>query len=40
MSVWSLHVFPDQEIHKRVAQIDEKTMTSVANAIHALTKVT
>lgn len=36
---WSLHVFPDQEITKRVAQVDEEPMTTVAETIHDLTKV-
>ena len=39
VSPWSLHVFPEQEIRKRVAQVDEKTMTSVATTIHDLTRV-
>jgi len=39
VSPWSLHVFPDQEIVKRVAQVDEKTMKTVAAEIHELTKV-
>ncbi|HKL28748.1 MAG TPA: type II toxin-antitoxin system PemK/MazF family toxin [Natrialbaceae archaeon] len=38
-SPWSLHVFPDQEIVKRVAQIDEPTMEAVARKIHEFTKV-
>lgn len=38
-SPWSLHVFPDQEIVKRVAQVDEKTMRTVAEAIRNVTKV-
>jgi len=38
-SPWSLHVFPDQEITKRVAQVNEETMTTVADEIHDLTKV-
>ncbi len=39
VSPWSLHVFPDQEIVKRVAQIDEETMRIVAEEIHELTRV-
>lgn len=39
VSPWSLHVFPDREIRKRVAQISEETMRTVAEQIHALTKV-
>ncbi len=39
VSPWSLHVFPHQEIAKRVAQVDEETMDAVARAVHDLTKV-
>lgn len=39
VSPWSLHVFPDQEIRKRVAQIDEETMRTVTDTIHELTRV-
>ena len=39
VSPWSLHVFPDQEIAKRVAQVNEETTTTVADTIHDLTKV-
>lgn len=39
VSPWSLHVFPHQEITKRVAQVDEATMTAVADGIHDLTRV-
>lgn len=39
VSPWSLHVFPGQEITKRVAQADEETIASVAHRIHELTKV-
>ena len=39
VSPWSLHVFPHQEIIKRVAQVDESTMTAVADGIHELTQV-
>jgi len=39
VSPWSLHVFPDQEIVKRVAQVDEETMKIVAEEIHELTRV-
>ena len=38
VSPWSLHVFPAQEIQKRVAQVDEKTMREVAETIHKLTR--
>lgn len=39
VSPWSLHVFPEQEITKRVAQVDEQTMGAVADTIHDLTRV-
>lgn len=39
VSPWSLHVFPHQEITKRVAQIDETTMSTVADAIQNVTRV-
>ncbi|EMA12343.1 type II toxin-antitoxin system PemK/MazF family toxin [Haloarcula marismortui] len=39
VSQWSLHVFPHQEITKRVAQVDESTMTSIADGIQELTRV-
>ncbi len=39
VSPWSLHVFPDQEIVKRVAQVDDRTMQTVADKIHELTTV-
>lgn len=39
VSPWSLHVFPDQEIMKRVAQIDNETMVTMANRISELTEV-
>ncbi len=39
VSPWSLHVFPAQEIEKRVAQIDSEVMRTVAARIHDLTKV-
>jgi hypothetical protein len=39
VSPWSLHVFPHQEITKRVAQVDNATMTAVADGIHELTRV-
>lgn len=39
VSPWSLHVFPHQEITKRVAQVDNSTMTAVADGIHKLTRV-
>jgi len=39
VSPWSLHVFPHQEITKRVAQTDDSAMTTVADSIHELTRV-
>lgn len=39
VSPWSLHVFPDQEITKRVAQVDEPTVEAVAGTIRDFTKV-
>ena len=39
VSPWSLHVFPDQELRKRVAQIDENTQKAVAETIHEQTRV-
>jgi mRNA-degrading endonuclease toxin of MazEF toxin-antitoxin module len=39
VSPWSLHVFPHQEITKRVAQTDDSTVTAVADRIHELTQV-
>jgi mRNA-degrading endonuclease toxin of MazEF toxin-antitoxin module len=39
VSPWSLHVFPHQEITKRVAQVDDSTMTAVADGIQELTRV-
>lgn len=39
VSPWSLHVFPNQEIVKRVAQVDDETMSTVANSICELTRV-
>ena len=39
VSPWSLHVFPAQEIQKRVAQIDSDVMRTVAERIHDLTRV-
>lgn len=39
LSPWSLHVFPDHEISKRVAQVAESTMETVADRIHSLVKV-
>ncbi|ERH12050.1 MAG: PemK-like protein [halophilic archaeon J07HB67] len=39
LSPWSLHVFPHQEITKRVAQVDETTTSAVADEIHQLTRV-
>jgi len=38
-SPWSLHVFPDREIAKRVAQVDETTMEAVAAEIREFTEV-
>ena len=39
VSPWSLHVFPDAEVTKRVAQVNEETMRGVADVIHELTSV-
>lgn len=39
VSPWSLHVVPDAEITKRVGQVDDTTMTVVAEAIQELTSV-
>lgn len=39
VSPWSLHVFPDTDITKRVAQVDEETLRTVAESIRAFTKV-
>lgn len=39
VSPWSLHVFPAQEITKRVAQVEEDTTTAVAEGIRAFTRV-
>lgn len=39
VSPWSLHVFPDQEIVKRVAQLDTGAMRTVSDRIHELTRV-
>jgi mRNA interferase MazF len=39
VSPWSLHVFPHQEITKRVAQVDEPAMRAVADGIQDLTRV-
>jgi len=39
VSPWSLHVFPHQEITKRVAQVETATMETVASTIQDLTKV-
>lgn len=39
VSPWSLHVFPHEEITKRVAQVNTETMDAVADVIHDLTKV-
>lgn len=39
VSPWSLHVFPHQEVVKRVAQVDTANMKAVAETIHELTNV-
>lgn len=39
VSLWSLHVFPRQEIVKRVAQVDEERMRDVTESIRRLTGV-
>ena len=39
VSPWSLHVFPDQEVTKRVAQVEEDTMGDVASEIQRITAV-
>ncbi|CCQ34405.1 PemK-like protein [Halorhabdus tiamatea SARL4B] len=39
VSPWSLHVFPEQDIVKRVAQVDTGTMRTVADQIQAFTRV-
>lgn len=39
VSPWSLHVFPDQEITKRVAQLEEDTVEVVADRIAEFTTV-
>lgn len=39
VSPWSLHVFPHQEITKRVTQVDDDTMATVADTINELTRV-
>ncbi|ACV12696.1 conserved hypothetical protein [Halorhabdus utahensis DSM 12940] len=39
VSPWSLHVFPEQDIVKRVAQVDTGTMRTVADRIQAFTRV-
>jgi mRNA interferase MazF len=39
VSPWSLHVFPHEEITKRVAQIDDETREAVAERIRDLTRV-
>jgi hypothetical protein len=38
-SPWSLHVFPHEEITKRVAQVDSDSREAVAAKIGAFTKV-
>lgn len=38
-SPWSLHVFPDREITKRVAQVGEETMEDIARGIRRITDV-
>lgn len=37
VSPWSLHVFPDHEIRKRVAQLDNNTIDNVIDTLHAMT---
>jgi mRNA-degrading endonuclease toxin of MazEF toxin-antitoxin module len=39
VSPWSLHVFPAQEIHKRVAQVTPETVQTVAETIYDQTRV-
>ena len=39
VSPWSLHVFPHQEITKRVAEVNDSTITMVADGIHELSQV-
>lgn len=39
VSPWSLHVFPHEEITKRVAQVDVATRESVATRIRDVTEV-
>jgi len=39
VSPWSLHVFPEQDIAKRVAQVETETMRTVADRIQAYTRV-
>ena len=39
VSPWSLHVFPHEEITKRVGQVNDSTMSTVADGIHELTRV-
>lgn len=39
VSPWSLHVFPHQEITKRVAQVEKDTLETIATRIHEFTKV-
>jgi len=39
VSPWSFHVFPDREISKRVAQVDDVVMEPVAATIHEITDV-
>jgi len=39
VSPWSLHVFPDHEITKRVAQVDTETMRSVSERMQEFTRV-
>lgn len=39
VSPWSLHVFPDREITKRVAQVGEETIADVATVIQRITAV-
>lgn len=39
VSPWSLHVFPHEEISKRVAQVEAETLRTISETIHDLTKV-
>lgn len=39
VSPWSLHVFPDREITKRVAQVSDDTMEDVTSEIQRIVAV-